>query len=154
MRTLRYLISNIFISCGSCISTHVLMRDKMRDAAFYIRHYIVIKRLSHRDAIGFHSIRCNSPDISYFSEMQNNNFQFLCKAASLKNTKIGFKDQLSLNAGQKYCRILQGDHSAIILTFIKLPFVIKIFVLTIFEWPFYTRLAVLHIASRAKSRKH
>ena len=33
---------------------------------------------------------------------------------------------------------LQGEHSAILLTFIKLPFVIKIFVLSIFEWPFYT----------------
>ena len=29
-------------------------------------------------------------------------------------------------------------HSAILLTFIKLPFAIKIFVLSIFEWPFYT----------------
>ena len=28
-------------------------------------------------------------------------------------------------------------HSAVILTFIKLPYVIKIFVLSIFEWPFY-----------------
>ena len=34
------------------------------------------------------------------------------------------EDQLSLNAGQKYCRMLQGEHSAISLTFIKLPFVI------------------------------
>ena len=40
---------------------------------------------------------------------------------------IGFQDQ-SLNAGQKYCRILQ--HSAILLTFIRLPFVNKIFVLS------------------------
>ena len=30
-----------------------------------------------------------------------------------------------------------GGHSAIFLTFIRLPFVIKIFVLSIFEWPFY-----------------
>ena len=45
-----------------------------------------------------------------------------------KRTKIGFQDQLSLNVGQKYCRMLQGEHSAILLTFIKLPFVIKIFV--------------------------
>ena len=36
-----------------------------------------------------------------------------------------------LNAGQKYCRMLQGEHSAILLAFIKLPFVIKIFVLSI-----------------------
>ena len=38
--------------------------------------------------------------------------------------------QLSLNAGQKYCRMLQGEHSATLLTFIKLPFVVKIFVLS------------------------
>ena len=28
-----------------------------------------------------------------------------------KRPKIGFQDQLSLNAGQKYCRMLQGEHS-------------------------------------------
>ena len=50
-----------------------------------------------------------------------------------KRLKIVFKDQLSLNAGQKYCRMLQGEHSAILLTFIKLPFGIKIFVLSIFS---------------------
>ena len=32
--------------------------------------------------------------------------------------------------------MLQGEHSAILSAFIKLPFVIKIFVLSIFEWPF------------------
>ena len=55
-----------------------------------------------------------------------------------KRQKTGFQDQLSLNAGQKYCRMPQGDHFAILSTFIRLPFVIKIFVLSIFEWPFYT----------------
>ena len=59
-----------------------------------------------------------------------------------KRQKIGFQDQLSLNAGQKYYRMLQG-HSAILLTFIKLPFVIKIFVLSIFEWLFYTGFTVV-----------
>ena len=39
-------------------------------------------------------------------------------------TKIGFKDPLSLNAGQKYCRMLQGEHSAKLSTFIKLTLVI------------------------------
>ena len=34
------------------------------------------------------------------------------------------------------------EHSAILLTFIKLPFVIKIFVLTIFEWPLKTGFTV------------
>ena len=33
---------------------------------------------------------------------------------SQKRIKIGFQDQLSLNTGQKYCRMLQGEHSAII----------------------------------------
>ena len=55
-----------------------------------------------------------------------------------KRPKISFQDKLLLNAGQKYCRMLQGEHSVILLTFIKLPFVIKIFVLSIFEWQFYT----------------
>ena len=34
------------------------------------------------------------------------------------------------------------DHSAILVTFIKLSFVIKIFVLSIFEWPFNTGFTV------------
>ena len=37
-----------------------------------------------------------------------------------KRPKIGFQDQLSLNVGQKHCRMLQGEHSAILLIFIKL----------------------------------
>ena len=32
----------------------------------------------------------------------------LCETANLKKTEIGFQDQLLLNAGQKYCRMLQG----------------------------------------------
>ena len=59
-----------------------------------------------------------------------------------KRPKIVFQDQLSLNAGQKYCRMRQVEHSAILSTFIKLPIVIKIFVLSIFEWPFYTGFTV------------
>ena len=59
-----------------------------------------------------------------------------------KRQDIGFQDQLSLNAGQKYCRMLQGEHSAILLTFIKLLLVINTFVLSIFEWQFYIGLTV------------
>ena len=50
----------------------------------------------------------------------------LCKTTTLQKTKVGFQDQLLFNAGQTYCRML-----AILLTFIKLPFVIEIFVLSI-----------------------
>ena len=39
--------------------------------------------------------------------------------------------------------VKKREHSAIVLTFIKLPLVIKIFVLSIFEWPFYTGFTVL-----------
>ena len=39
--------------------------------------------------------------------------------------------------------MLQGEHSAILSTFIKLLFVIKIFVLSIFEWPFKSGFTVL-----------
>ena len=56
--------------------------------------------------------------------------------------KIGFQDQLWLNAGQKHCRMLPLVHSAILLTFIKLPLAIKAFVLSIFEWLFYTGFTV------------
>ena len=45
--------------------------------------------------------------------------------------KIGFQGRLSLNAGLKYCRMLQWEHSAILWTFIKLSFVIKAFVLSL-----------------------
>ena len=62
--------------------------------------------------------------------------------ATLKKTKIGFQVQLSLNAGQKYFRMLQGEHFAILSTFIKLPLVVKIIVLPTFEWPFYTGFTV------------
>ena len=59
-----------------------------------------------------------------------------------KRTQVGFQNQIALNAGQKYCRMLQVEHSAKLSTFIKLSFVIKIFVLSIFEWPFYTGFTV------------
>ena len=60
-----------------------------------------------------------------------------------KRQKNGFQDRLSLNAGQKNCRMLQREHSAILSTFIKLPVVIKSFVLSIFDWLLYTAFTVL-----------
>ena len=51
---------------------------------------------------------------------------------------MGFQYQLSLNAGQKYCRMLQGEHSAILFPAIKLSFSIMTLVLSIFEWPLKT----------------
>ena len=62
---------------------------------------------------------------------------------SKKDQKIDFQDQSLLKAGQKYCRMLQRVHSAILLTFIKLPFAIKTFVLSIFKWTLKTGFIVL-----------
>ena len=55
-----------------------------------------------------------------------------------KRPKIGFQAQLLLHTGQKYCRMLSLEHSAILSTFIKQPFVIQILVLSVFEWPLKT----------------
>ena len=55
-----------------------------------------------------------------------------------KRLQIGFQDELSLNEGRKYCRMLPR-----LLTIIKLPFVIKNFILSFFEWPYYTSFTVL-----------
>ena len=61
-----------------------------------------------------------------------------------KTPQIGFQDNLLLNAVQKYCRMLQVEHSAMLSTFIKLPFVIKIFVFVYFEWPLYTGFTAVY----------
>ena len=76
-------------------------------------------------------------NISNISQRLNIQRKTCVKQPLPKRQKLGFQDKLSLNAGQKYCWMLQGEHSAILLTFIKVPFVIKIFVLSFFEWPFY-----------------
>ena len=67
--------------------------------------------------------------------------------------EIGFQDQLSLNAGQLYSRMLQWEHSTILLIFSKLAFVMKIFVLSIFEWPFYTGFTV-HVYKQWRLRRN
>ena len=41
--------------------------------------------------------------------------------------------------------MLQGEHSAILSTFLKLSFAIKIFVLSIFEWPLKTGFTVVSV---------
>ena len=43
--------------------------------------------------------------------------------------------------------MLQGEHSAILST-IKLPFVIEIFALSFFEWPFYTCFTVSKLCNK------
>ena len=51
--------------------------------------------------------------------------------------------------------MLQGEHSAILLTFIKLPFSIETFVLSIFKWPLKTGFTVIHTKySQADGNKY
>ena len=71
-------------------------------------------------------------------------FKPVLSGHSKRRPKIGFQDRFSLNAGQKYCRMRHGEHSALLLTFIKLPFAINnTFVLSIFEWPLNTGFTVV-----------
>ena len=71
-----------------------------------------------------------------FNSMYTVNSKTCVKRPLSIRSKIGFLNQLSLNAGQEYCRMLQGEDPAIRLTFIKLPFVIKTFVLYILSGRF------------------
>ena len=62
---------------------------------------------------------------------------------------MGFKDRLSPNTGQKHCRMLLLEHTAILLTCNMLPFAIKTFVLSIFEKPLKTELLYLILKESA-----
>ena len=84
-------------------------------------------KISHQDT-QLNTISC----IFKFKEIKLN---------SVKVLKRSPQDRLSLNAGQKYCRMLPLEHSAILLTFIKLLFVIKIFVCVYSKWPYKTGFA-------------
>ena len=68
--------------------------------------------------------------------------KFCLKLPLKRRPKNDFQDQLSLNAGRKYCRMPTLEHSAILSTFIKLP-LRSFFFLFIFEWQLKTGFAVL-----------
>ena len=73
----------------------------------------------------------------YFNSFPASYSKTCVKRPLSKRQKIGFQDQLLLNAG----------HSAILSTFIKLPFAFKTFVLSTFEWLFYTGFTVVCLCS-------
>ena len=50
--------------------------------------------------------------------------------------KLVFKTNFRLKQVKSIAECSKGEHSAKLITFIKLPFVIKIFVVSIIEWPF------------------
>ena len=60
--------------------------------------------------------------------------------ATFKKTKNWFSRLIIAKCRSK---VLQNEeHSAILPTFIKLPFVMDSYVLSIFEWPFYAGFTV------------
>ena len=61
---------------------------------------------------------------------------------SQKDRKLVFKTNYCLMQVKSIAECSTVEHSAILLTFIKLPIVIKVFVLSIIEWPFYTGFTV------------
>ena len=71
------------------------------------------------------------------------NYSKTCLKRPLKKkTKIGFQARLLLICRSKVLQNAPREHSAILSAFIKLPFVFKIFVLSIFEWPLKTGFTV------------
>ena len=72
--------------------------------------------------------KTDSVIVLFTDSFSNVNSKACVKRLTSKRPKKGFKDWLSLNAGQK----LPLEHSAMLSTFIKLPVVIKIFVFSIF----------------------
>ena len=62
---------------------------------------------------------------------------------SQKGRKLFFKTNY-----QKYCRMLQGELLHYFRPSFKLPFFIKFFVVTIFEWLFYTGFTVYLSSAR------
>ena len=57
---------------------------------------------------------------------------------SKKDQKLVFNTNYRLMQVKRFAEYSKGEHSTILLVSIKQPFVIKIFVLSIFEWSFYT----------------
>ena len=79
---------------------------------------------------------------NYRNNNSFNTVKSVLSSRSKRRPKVVFSDRFLLNEGQKFCRMFQWEHSAILSTFIKLPFIIKIFVLPILEWPLKTGVTV------------
>ena len=83
---------------------------------------------------------------SLFLQMKHLRYSKTCLKRPLKRTlKIGFQYRSPLDRGQKYCRMLQGEHSAIHSTSIMLLFPTKTLVLSFFKWPLKTGFTVYSI---------
>ena len=71
----------------------------------------------------------------------------MCKIATPKKTELVFKTDYHLMQVKSIAECSKEEHSAILSTFIKLPYVIQILILSIFEWPFYTSFTVVNASN-------
>ena len=76
------------------------------------------------------------------------NYSRTCLKRPLKKkTKIGFLDQVSLNAGQKYCRMLQERILQYFRPSLSYHLSLRPFVLSFSGWPLRTGFTVLEIVN-------
>ena len=68
-----------------------------------------------------------------------------------KRPKMVFQTNYPLMQVKSIAECSKRKHSAILSTFIKQPVVIKIFVLSIFEWPFYTGFTITVLIPHAQN---
>ena len=87
---------------------------------------MVAKYMLHSDPL---TIRC----------ICNGKAYIVLSSHSKRRPKLVFKTEFCL---MQVKSIAEWEHSAILSTFIKLPFVIKVFLLSIFEWPLKTGFTV------------
>ena len=74
-----------------------------------------------------------------------NSFKPVLSSHSKRRPKMVFKANYCLMQVKSIAECSKGEHSAIFWTFIELPFVIKIFVLSIIEWPLKTGFTVFSL---------
>ena len=79
---------------------------------------------------------CTAPILSYRCTISNHKYNNQCLLSTCSKTcvkrslskwqkKNGFQDRFSLNAGQKYCKMLQMEHFAIQLTSLSYQFSLR-----------------------------
>ena len=80
----------------------------------------MIKKHAKLPSMHSHGVQICRVDADFVIHHRYTEYDKTCVKQPLsKRPKIGIQYQLSLNAGQKYCRMLQGEHSAILLTIIS-----------------------------------
>ena len=120
----------VCIKCLSYRALYLTMSKKIKQlistAKKYSKTYVKWP-LSKRPKIGFQDQYCVKKIKQLIKQLISTAKKYIktyVKWPLSKRPKIGFQDKYCVNAGQKYCRMLPLEHSTILLTFNKLPYVI------------------------------